>query len=151
MTGVPSLLRTVAVALAAATLALVPATAFVAASVALSPEQVDFSGSLGGASVSGIPVTLVSSGYGPDGWTTVEEAVTISVVLTGTVPMSRDAYKGEMCGDGSRECQSIRVDASRAAVSEITFGDDSVTGEGTLSHGRFIDAAAPKFEDLGSD
>ena len=122
-----------------------------ATSMALSTEQVDFSGSLGGASVSGVPVTLVRSEFGPDGWTRTEETVTISVVLTGTGPVSRDAYKGEMCGDGSRECQSVRVTASRVAVSEITFGDETVTGEGTLFHGRFIDAAAPKFEDLGSN
>lgn len=119
--------------------------------MALSPEQVGFSGSLGGASVTGVPVTLVRSEYGPDGWTRIEETLTLSVVLTGTGPVSRDAYKGEMCGDGSRECQSIRVTASRVAVSEITFGDETVTGEGALFHGRFIDAAAPKFEDLGSN
>lgn len=126
-------------------------TQFAAAFVALSPEQVDFSGSLGGASVIGVPVALVHSAYGPDGWERIEETVTISVVLTGTGPVSRDAYKGEMCGDGSRECQSVRVDASRAATAEITFGDETVNGDGTLFHGRFVDAAAPKVQDAGAN
>jgi hypothetical protein len=123
---------------------------FAATSVQLSADQVDFSGSLNEASVTGVPVTFVGYAYGPDGYTEVTETVTISVVLTGTGPVSRDAYKGEMCGDGSRECQSVRVDASRAAVSEITFGDETVTGDGGLFRGHWIDAAAPKFVYDGS-
>jgi hypothetical protein len=42
------------------------------------------------------------------------------------------------------ECQSIRVEASRAAVAEVTFGGDTVSGEGSLFRGHSINAAAPK-------
>jgi hypothetical protein len=121
-------------------------TDYAGGSVDLSDAQVHFSRSLGGASVSDVPVTIVRWVYGPGGSTQVEEHVTVSVVLTGTGPVTRDAYRGEMCGDGSRECQSIRVESSRAAVSEVTFGDETVTGEGSLSRGHSIDAAAPKFD-----
>jgi hypothetical protein len=114
--------------------------------VEVTAEQVNFSRSLGSASVTDVPVTFMHRTWGPNGPTTVEEHVAISVVLTGTGPVTRDAYRGEMCGDGSRECQSIRVEASRAAVSEITFGEEAVTGEGRLFRGHSIDAAAPKFD-----
>jgi hypothetical protein len=69
--------------------------------------------------------------------------VTISVVLTGTGPVSRDAYRSNECPMGG-ECQSIRVEASRAAVAEVTFGGDTVSGEGSLFRGHSINAAAPK-------
>ena len=113
--------------------------------VEVTAQQVNFSRSHGSASVTDVPVTFTRRVGGWNG-DTVEEHVTISVVLTGTGPVTRDAYRGEMCGDGSRECQSIRVEASRAAVSEITFGEEAVTGEGRLFRGHSIDAAAPKFD-----
>lgn len=125
-------------------------TDFIATFVELSDEQVDFAGSLGSASVTDVPLTLVREAYGPEGYIQIEEHVTISVVLTGTGPVSRSASHQTMCGDGSRECQSIRVDASRAAVAEITFGDETVTGEGSLFRGQTVDAAAPKFDYDGS-
>ena len=121
-------------------------TDFAAGSSELSDQQVDFDGSLRGTSVSDVPVTFVRWEYGPDGYTTVEEHVTISVVLTGTGPVTRDASHGTTCGDGSRECQSIRVEASRAAVSTVTFEGETVAGDGRLFRGHSVDAAAPKFD-----
>jgi hypothetical protein len=127
-------------------------TDFAAASVELSVDQVDFDGGLRGASVTDVPVTLVRHVYDPTTYThtQVEENLSLSVVFTGTGPVSRSASHGTMCGDGSRECQSIRVEASRAAVSEVTFGDETVTGEGSLFRGHSVDAAAPKFVYDGS-
>jgi hypothetical protein len=119
---------------------------FASGFVQLSDEQVDFQRSLGGASVTDVPVTIVRYVFGPNGYTQVEEHVTISAVITGTGPVTRDAYRGEMCGDGSRECQSIRVESARAAISEITFGEETVSGEGRLFRGHSVDAAAPKFD-----
>jgi hypothetical protein len=121
-------------------------TDFASGSVQLSAEQVDFEPSLRGASVTDVPVTIVRYAFGPNGYTQVEEHVTISVVLTGTGSVTRDAYHGTMCGDGSRECQSIRVESARVAVSEVTFGGETVSGEGRLFRGHSVDAAAPKFD-----
>jgi len=43
-------------------------------------------------------------------------------------------------------CQNIRVEASRAALSEVTFGEETVRGDGELFRGVSINAAAPKIE-----
>ena len=94
-----------------------------------------------------MPVTL--EGFGPEGCTPVEEQVTISVVLTGTGPVSRDAYRSTECPMGG-ECQSVRVEASRTAVSEVTFGSGTVSGAGSLFRGHSVDAAAPTFDYDGS-
>jgi hypothetical protein len=118
-------------------------TDFGGAFVPLTDEQVDVDRSLGGASVADVPVTIVTYVVGSNGYTPVEETVTISVVLTGTGPVSRDAYRSNECPMGG-ECQSIRVEASRAAVAEVTFGGDTVSGEGSLFRGHSINAAAPK-------
>jgi hypothetical protein len=109
----------------------------------LSNDQIDVDRSLGSASVTDVPVTIVTYVVGPNLYTPVEETVTISVVLTGTGPVSRDAYRSNECPMGG-ECQSIRVEASRAAVAEVTFGGDTVSGEGSLFRGHSINAAAPK-------
>jgi hypothetical protein len=112
--------------------------------VSLTDEQVDIDPSLGGASVAGVPVTVVTYGYGPNGYTQVAETVTISVVLAGTGPVSRDSYRSNECPMGG-ECQNIRVEASRTAASEVTFGGETVSGEGRLFRGHSINAAAPKY------
>ena len=72
----------------------------------LSNEQIDFDRSLGRASVTDVPYldTIVTYVVGPNGYTQVEETVTISVVLTGTGPVSRDAYRSNECPMGG-ECQ----------------------------------------------
>ena len=121
-------------------------TDFGGAFVPLADEQVDIDRSLGGASVTGVPVTIVTYGFGPNGYTMVEETVTISVVLTGTGPVSRDSYRSTECPMGG-ECQNIRVEASRAAVSEVTFGDETRSGEGRLFRGHSVNAAAPKYSE----
>jgi hypothetical protein len=38
----------------------------------------------------------------------------------------------------------------RAAVSEVTLGDQTATGEGSLFRGHSIDAAAPKLDHAGN-
>lgn len=127
-------------------------TEFASTSVELSVGQLGFDGGLSGVSITDVPVTFVRYVFDPAtyAYSPVEETVSLSVVLTGTGPVSRSASHGPACGDGSRECQAIRVEASRAAVSEITFGTETVTGEGSLSRGHSVDAAAPKFVDDGS-
>lgn len=47
------------------------------------------------------------------------EPVAIQVVFTGTGAMDTQAEHGTVCGDGERECQSVRIHAAR---------DGSVTG-----------------------
>ena len=117
--------------------------------VSLSDEQVDFDRSLGGASVTDVPVTLVSYVIGTEGYREVEEHVTISVALSGSGPVSRSADHEIECPMGG-ECQSIRVEASRAAVAEATLGDDEVSGAGRLFRGHSVNAAAPKLVHDGS-
>jgi hypothetical protein len=127
-------------------------TEFAATSVELSAAQLDFDGGLSGVSVTDVPVTFVRYVFDPAtyAYSPVEETLSLSVVLTGAGPVARSASHGPVCGDGSRECQAIRVEASRAAVSEITFGTETVTGEGSLFRGHWVDAAAPKFVYDGS-
>ena len=127
-------------------------TDFAGTSVELSADQLDFDGGLGGVSVTDVPLTFVRYVFDPSTYThtRIEENLSLSVVLTGTGPVSRSATHGPVCGDGSRECEAIRVEASRAAVSEITFGGETVTGEGSLFRGHWVDAAAPKFVYDGS-
>jgi hypothetical protein len=116
----------------------------------LTAEQLDFSRDLRGASVTDVPVTLQSWSYDPtDGYTSTQESVTVSVVFTGTGEVSRTTEKGELCGDGSRECQSIRISASRGATGTVTLDGRTVSGEGSLSFVQGVDVAAPKFEDPG--
>jgi hypothetical protein len=69
----------------------------------------------------------------------------VSVQFTGTGEVSRTTDKGELCGDGSRECQSIRIYASRSATGTVTLDDQTASGEGTLSFVQGLDVAAPKF------
>lgn len=116
--------------------------------VSLRDEQVEFDRNLGRAAVTDLPVEIVRYGGWPTYTPTVEH-VTISVVLTGTGPVSRDADHATECPMGG-ECQSIRVEASRAAVSTVTFGDESGSGVGRLFRGHSVNAAAPKFYDGGN-
>ena len=117
-------------------------------SVQLTEKQLDFSRDLKGVSVTDIPVTLLSWSYDwTNGYTSSEESVTVSVQFTGTGEVNRTTDKGELCGDGSRECQSIRIYASRGATGAVTVNGETVTGEGTMSFVQGLDVAAPKFEE----
>jgi hypothetical protein len=115
----------------------------------LSKGQLDFDRSLGGASVTDIPVTIVTYGYGPGGFTQVAETVSVSVVLTGTGRASHTASHSTECPMGG-ECQSIRVEASRAAIAQVIVGTATASGEGSLFRGHSVDAAAPKVDYSGN-
>jgi hypothetical protein len=104
------------------------------------------------------PGTVVDDpGNGEDPWTGEDPDVplpvepepmtlTVSLAFTGTGLIDRTANHYNMCGDGDRECQAIRVEAQRAAVAQLVIGDQrGRTTDGSLFFGRFIDAAAPKF------
>jgi hypothetical protein len=110
-------------------------------------EQVDFRRNLGGASAIDIPVTLVTYGWGPTGPTQTKEDVIVSVVFTGTGDVTRETYRGDMCGDGGRTCQSVRVGAHREATGELLVDGLTGTGVGSLSYGQGVDVAAPKYQE----
>jgi hypothetical protein len=113
----------------------------------LTDDQADFGRNLDSASATGIPVTIGSWLYTPGvGMTRTEEQLTVSVEFTGTGQVERDTYRGDMCGDGGRECQSIRVDSHRGATATVSVDDQVATGEGSLSYTQGVDAAAPKYE-----
>jgi hypothetical protein len=117
----------------------------------LTDDQVEFSRNLGGASATDIPVTLVTYGWGSTGPTQTTEDVIVSVVFTGTGDVTRDTYRGDLCGDGGRECQSVRVDAHRDATGQLLVDGVTGTGVGTLSYGHGVDVAAPKYEQGSSN
>ena len=118
----------------------------------LTADQLAFSRDLDGVSAVDVPVTLQSwSRDATGGYSSTQESVTVSVVFTGTGEVSRTTDKGKLCGDGSRECQSLRVSASRSATGTVTLDRQTASGEGSLSFVQGLDVAAPKFEDPGSD
>jgi hypothetical protein len=93
-----------------------------------------------------------AGGEDPDAPTPVEPepmTLTLSLTFEGVGPIDRTASHQTICGDGGRECQSIRVASSRAAVGHLVLGDQSgdVT-VGGLFFGRDVDAAAPKFDEF---
>jgi hypothetical protein len=125
-------------------------TGMTSAYTGLTEDQVDFRRSLAAASATDIPVTLERWSWTPgSGMTRTEEHVTVSVQFTGDGPVERDTYRGDTCGDGGRECQSIRVSAHRAASASVSLGDQLVVGKGSISYGHGVDAAAPKYEEEG--
>jgi hypothetical protein len=113
----------------------------------LTGEQVHFSRSLSGVSLAEFDVTLDAFTFDPDGgYPSVDERpATISVVLTGTGDIDRTATHQTMCGDGGRECESIRVDATREAQATVTVDGATGTGTGSLSYMKGLDVAAPKY------
>jgi hypothetical protein len=70
----------------------------------------------------------------------------VSLTFTGTGALDHDAGHTTFCGDGFRECQSVRVSAHRAAVARFGLGE--LSGQTTIAnvfYGHGVDAAAPKF------
>jgi hypothetical protein len=113
----------------------------------LTGQQVDFSRDLRQASVTDVPLTLRTWAYDPvSGYTSTEESVVVSASFTGTGEVTRNATHGDLCGDGGRTCESIRITANRGAEATVTLDDRTGTGSGALSYMQGIDAAAPKYE-----
>lgn len=113
----------------------------------LTAEQLDFSRDLSGVSATDVPVTLQTWSYDmTDGYTSTQETVTVSAAFAGTGEVSRTSDKGALCGDGSRECQSLRLSASRGATGTVTVDGRTGSGEGSLSFVQGLDVAAPKFD-----
>jgi hypothetical protein len=126
----------------------------VSGSVVLTDDQVDFDRSLRTASVQDITVILSGQSYGGPslpGWPVPEPVpsttVTVSLLFTGTGEVTRSRYQGDMCGDGMRECQSMRIEASREGVGTLTVDGEDVSGAAYLSYVQGVDAAAPTFEE----
>jgi len=116
------------------------------ASVSFTGEQVHFSRSLSGVSLLELDVTFRAFTYDPaTGFSSVERPATIGVVFTGTGDIDRTATHQKMCGDGGRECESIRVDATREAEVTATVDGQTGTGTGSLSYMKSLDVAAPKY------
>jgi hypothetical protein len=119
------------------------------ASVALSADQVDFDRGLREFVLPETTVSLQRSGWDPVlGMTVTEEDVSVSLVFTGTGRADRWAEHGKICGDGERECESIRTYATRDAVATFTLNGVAytVTAPGAMSFTHGIDAAVPDFE-----
>lgn len=114
--------------------------------VPLTEAQVAFSRNLDGASVAPLPMTLWSPSSSADYLAEPDaEQVTVSVLFSGTGAVARDSYTGDVCGDGSRACQSHRLSADRAAMVDFALGRQTASGSGHLSYGLSTDTAAPKF------
>ena len=62
------------------------------------------------------------------------QTVRVSLTFTGTDSVDRAATHGTVCGDGERECQSIRIYAQRPATGTLTFGELTGSGDGMLAY-----------------
>lgn len=112
----------------------------------LTEAQVAFSRDLSSASSVEVPMTLFTSSPSSDFLAPPDASqVTVSVRFNGTGDVARDSYRGDLCGDGMRVCQSHRVGADRDATVEATFDGQSASGSGHLYYELGTDTAAPKF------
>jgi hypothetical protein len=108
----------------------------------LAGDQVRFDPALGTASVHGVPLTVTRTDVGPDGsYVTSSRSVTVSLVLTGTGVVTADQTRGDVCGSGDPCTTSVRHDRSRAATVELTAGDVTGDGTGTLQADHGTDVA----------
>jgi hypothetical protein len=114
----------------------------------LTDEQVTFGRSLATASATDVPITLGTSSWDPETgeFRTSQETVTVSVLFTATGAVERSASHGKVCGDGERECQSVRLYVNREATATVTLGDQAGVGGGSMSYAQGVDAAAPPFQ-----
>jgi hypothetical protein len=107
---------------------------------------VAFSRNLDSGSAVDVPMTLYTASSSTDYLAPPDASqVTVSIRFSGTGAVARDSYKGDLCGDGSRVCQSHRLSAQRDATVEATFDGQSASGLGHLYYGLSTDTAAPKF------
>ncbi len=112
----------------------------------LTEAQVAFSRNLDSASAVDVHMTLWTSPSSTDYLADpTAEQVTVSIVFSGTGAVARDSSKGDMCGDGSRVCQSHRMSADRDATVQFALDGQSASGPGYLNYSLGTDTAAPKF------
>lgn len=112
----------------------------------LTDAQVAFSRDMDSGSAVDVPLTLYTPSSSSDLLAEpTTEQVTVSITVTGTGAVTRDSSKGDMCGDGSRVCQSHRLSAQRDATVEASFDGQSASGLGHLDYDLSTDTAAPKF------
>lgn len=112
----------------------------------LTEAQVAFSRNLDGASAVDVPMTMFTPSSSSDFLAPPDsEQVTVSITFSGTGAITRDSYRGELCGDGSRVCQSHRIGADRDATVEVALDGQNFSGPGHLSYSLATDTAAPKF------
>ena len=120
------------------------------ASMPLSADQVDFDRGLREFALPEMTVALQRGGWDAvlQRWTTTEEDVSVSLVFTGTGPVNRWADHGKLCGDGERECESIRTYANRDADVTVTLAgvQHTATAPGAMWYSHSVDAAVPDFE-----
>jgi hypothetical protein len=117
--------------------------------VQLSADQVDFDRGLREFAMSETTVALQRWGWDPvQGSTVTEEEVSVSLVFTGTGPVNRWAEHGKLCGDGERECESIRNYAHRDADATLSLDGvaHTVTAPNAMWFAHMVDAAVPDFE-----
>jgi hypothetical protein len=117
------------------------------ASAPLTADQVDFDRGLREFALPEMTVALQRTSWNPvTGLRVSEEEVSVGLVFTGTGKVSRWAEHGKVCGDGERECESIRNYANRDAVATLTLDGVAHTAAGAMSFAHGIDAAVPDFE-----
>ena len=74
------------------------------------------------------------------------EPVAIQVVFTGSGTMDTQSEHGTVCGDGERECQSVRIYAARdGSVTGTIGGVAAPQAPARFSAVKGLDLAAPKF------
>lgn len=105
-------------------------------SAQLAGGQVSFGRTLDSASVRAVPVTFSTwTAAGP-----VQRTVAVSALFTGQGPVTRTVDSSTTCQeDGSNNCLSGRYDATRAATAVVSVGQDSGSGDATMSHDLGID------------
>lgn len=109
----------------------------------LTDAEVVFTRNLGSASAVDVPVTLRGGGLGPG--TGTERQVTVSVVLTGTGPVTRSVDHSDICGDtGEPGCISGRTSAHRDAAADVAVDGDTAAGAGSIDHLSGIDIRLPQ-------
>jgi len=112
------------------------------ASVELTDDQFFFGADLQKATTVEVPVTLTTSSFG---WWPAEDAgpgedVRVTLTITGTGPVTRDAYHGDYCGEGW-PCHGTRVDEFREATGVLTVDGLELEGVGAFVRGHSVDAA----------
>jgi hypothetical protein len=108
-------------------------------SVVLSDRQLRFDRTLRTVSVAEVTLDLHRQDYNAP--TSTEEPVTVALEFTGTGKTVRNAEHSTTCGAGGA-CQSLRIDAERAAKATLTVDGESGTATGSLHHNTSLDVGA---------
>ena len=108
----------------------------------LADDQIDFGRDLKSASAVAVPVRLTK--FLSWDWATgpvyAEKTVSVSLIISGSGPLSHDADHGDLCQAGYA-CHGTRVDSFREGPGVLTVDGATLEGVGVVGHGLAVDAA----------